>query len=79
MDNIKHDQSNSLQIATWILIGIIVFLPMLIEFQKFEVIQVVCLGVLIAIQYKTGSHSKVILGVFSVAYALLTGLWIFGL
>jgi hypothetical protein len=79
MDNIKDDQSNSLQIATWMLIGIIVFLPMLIPSQSFEVLQLISLGVLIAIQFKVGIQSKVVLGAFSFAYIALTGLWLIGL
>lgn len=79
MNITKVEQSNSLQISTWLLIGIIVFLPMLIPSQNFDVLQLICLGVLIAIQFKAGIQSKVVLGVFSFAYIALTALWLIGL
>lgn len=79
MNITKEDESNSLQISTWLLIGIIVFLPMLIPSQNFDVLQLICLGVLIAIQFKAGIQSKVVLGFFSFAYIALTALWLIGL
>jgi hypothetical protein len=79
MNIIKKDKSNLLQISTWMLIGIIVFLPMLIPSQNFEALQVISLGVLIAIQFKMGIQSKVVLGAFSFAYIALTGIWLIGI
>ena len=70
MNITKVEQSNSLQISTWLLIGIIVFLPMLIPSQNFDVLQLICLGVLIAIHFKAGIQSKLVLGAFSFAYML---------
>lgn len=79
MNTIKGEQSNTLQVVTWVLLGVIVFLPMLLTSQKFEIIQLICLGVLIAIQYKVGIHRKIILGTFSFAYVVLTVFWLIGL
>ena len=72
-------KSNPLQITMWILIGITVFYPLLSLNNEFDVIQLVCLAALIAVQYKLGTHRKVILGMFSFAYILLASFWLIGL
>jgi hypothetical protein len=72
----KHSTDNNRNkyiLATWILVGIITISPLLLPLPS---IQIIALGLVIAIQYKARSLSKVTLGVISVVYLAISVLWL---
>jgi hypothetical protein len=72
----KHSTDNNRNIfilATWILVGIVTISQLLLPQPS---IQIIALGLVIAIQYKARSLSKVTLGVISVVYLAISVLWL---
>jgi hypothetical protein len=72
----KHSTDNNRNIyilATWILVGIVTISQLLLPLPS---IQIIALGLVIAIQYKARSLSKVTLGVISVVYLAISVLWL---
>jgi hypothetical protein len=75
MEHLTDNDRNKYTVATWILVGIVIIL----QFLDVPSVQIIILGVVIAIQYKTRSLSKLTLAIISVAYLAISVLWMVGL
>lgn len=76
--SMKKSESNNYKpetLATWLIAGFIVISQLTLKSPE---IQLIALGILIAIQYKTKSLSKFTLGFISVAYIVIFLLWFVG-
>lgn len=72
----KYSTDNNRNIyilATWILVGIVTISQLLLPLPS---IQIIALGLVIAIQYKARALSKVTLGIISVVYLAISVLWL---
>jgi hypothetical protein len=70
------DKSRKLTILiTWILVGFIVISQLLFQLP---LVQIIALGLVIAIQYKAKSLSNFTLGLISVVYVAILIIWVLG-
>lgn len=72
MEEFKDRKRNIYHVLTWILVGFILFSQLL---MKLPIIQMLALGLLIAIQYQTKSLTKLTLGIVSVLYIVIVVFW----
>ena len=63
-------------LATWLLVGFIMISQL---FLLLPSVQIIALGLVIAIQYKARSFSKLTLSIISFAYIAISVLWITGI
>lgn len=75
MDKLTESDHKKYILITWLLVGFIISSQLLIQLLAF---QMIALGLVIAIQYKTKSLSKLILNIISFAYIAILILWIVG-
>lgn len=73
MEKLIENKNKPYILATWILVGFIVISQIL---TPVPTLQIIALGLVIAIQYKSRALSKVTLGIVSVAYIAIAMLWI---
>lgn len=76
MDKLSDSDHNKYILITWLLVGFIIISQLLIQLLPF---QMIALGLVIAIQYKTRSLSKLVLNIISFAYLAISILWIVGI
>lgn len=76
MDKLTTNIYKPYILATWLLVGFIVISQLLFEYP---LVQIIALGLVIGIQYKARSLSKITLGVISLAYITISILWVFGI
>lgn len=76
MDKLTTNIYKPYILATWLLVGFIVISQLLFEYP---LVQIIALGLVIGIQYKARSLSKITLGIISLAYITISILWVFGI
>lgn len=76
MDKLTTNIYKPYILATWLLVGFIVISQLLFEYP---LVQIIALGLVIGIQYKARSLSKITLGIISLAYIAILILWVFGI
>ncbi len=76
MEHLTDSDRNKYIVATWMLVGIVIISQLFLHLPS---IQIIAVGLVIAIQYKARSLSKVTLGIISVGYLAISVLWMVGL
>jgi|ETNmetMinimDraft_28_1059901.scaffolds.fasta_scaffold88398_1 hypothetical protein len=76
MDKLTESDQKKYVLVTWLLVGFVIISQLLLQFPS---VQIITLGLIIAIQYKAKSLSKLTLGIISFAYIAISILWIVGI
>lgn len=76
MDKLIESDHKKYVLVTWLMVGFVIISQLFLQLPS---LQIIALGLVIAIQYKARTLTKLTLSIISFAYIAISTIWIIGI